>query len=181
MKFPTERLILRSLEIEEAPLLLDYLIRNKDFLAEWEPIRNEDYFTIENIRTVLQKQTADNEEKKGLHLYLFTKDDNMLFGNINITNIIFGPFQSCFLAYKLDKDKINRGYITEGLREVINICFNNYLLHRIEANIIPRNIRSIKVVKKLGFEYEGSSKKYLKINGVWEDHHHYVLLNEKVE
>jgi ribosomal-protein-alanine N-acetyltransferase len=43
---------------------------------------------------------------------------------------------------------------------------------------MPRNKRSIQVVKKRGFFYEGTSKHYLKINGKWEDHAHYVLLNE---
>ncbi len=45
---------------------------------------------------------------------------------------------------------------------------------------MPRNLRSLKVVSNLGFNYEGVSNSYLKINGKWEDHIHMVLLNEKV-
>ena len=59
--------------------------------------------------------------------------------------------------------------------------FTEKRLHRIEANIIPRNIASIKAIEKAGFIYEGISKKYLNINGVWEDHLHYVLLNSEIE
>jgi ribosomal-protein-alanine N-acetyltransferase len=51
-------------------------------------------------------------------------------------------------------------------------------LHRIEANIMPRNQRSLRVVEKLGFVDEGLSRDYLKINEKWEDHIHMVLLNK---
>lgn len=181
MYYLTQRLILRSLEIDEADLYLDYLVRNKDFLAEWEPQRNEEYYKLKNAENILQQKIFENETKKGVHLFLFLKDEKYLIGSISISNILWGAFLSCFLGYKLDKDYINKGYITEGIEEVISICFNDYRLHRIEANIIPRNAASIRVAEKLGFEYEGTSKKYLEINGKWEDHHHYVLLNDNVE
>lgn len=65
----------------------------------------------------------------------------------------------------------------EALQAVIDYAFKQMKLHRIEANIMPANTRSIQLVKSLGFEEEGLAKKYLKINGHWQDHIHYVLLN----
>ena len=59
--------------------------------------------------------------------------------------------------------------------------FNDYKLHRIEANIMPRNEPSLKVAKKLGFIDEGILHKYLKINGKWQDHIHMALINNKLE
>jgi [ribosomal protein S5]-alanine N-acetyltransferase len=46
---------------------------------------------------------------------------------------------------------------------------------------MPRNGASLRVAEKLGFENEGLGKKYLKINGKWEDHIHMVLFNEEIE
>jgi ribosomal-protein-alanine N-acetyltransferase len=69
------------------------------------------------------------------------------------------------------------GYMTEAVKKGIEIMFQDYGLHRIEASIMPRNIRSLKVTQKLGFQEEGLSPQYLKINGKWEDHLHMVLLN----
>ena len=66
----------------------------------------------------------------------------------------------------------------EALRAAIVIIFKELKLHRIEANIMPRNRHSMNLVKKLGFEYEGLAKKYLKINGKWEDHIHMTILNK---
>ena len=45
------------------------------------------------------------------------------------------------------------------------------------ANIMVNNERSKKVVRSLGFTYEGTSPNYLFIRGRWEDHEHYVFLN----
>ncbi len=66
----------------------------------------------------------------------------------------------------------------EALREVINYAFFTLNLHRIEANIMPYNEASIKLVEKLNFKREGLAPKYLKINGTWEDHIHFSLINE---
>jgi ribosomal-protein-alanine N-acetyltransferase len=85
------------------------------------------------------------------------------------------------MGYKLDKDELNKGYITEALRKGIDIMFNEYGLHRIEANIMPKNSRSLRVAEKLGFYNEGLALKYLKISGRWEDHIHMVLRNEAME
>lgn len=114
-------------------------------------------------------------------MYVFNKGENRIIGVVALSNIVYGAFLSCFLGYKLDKDEINQGKMTEALRKLISIAFEEYSLHRIEANIIPRNIQSQKVVKKLGFMEEGQSRKYLKINEKWEDHIHFVLLNENIE
>jgi ribosomal-protein-alanine N-acetyltransferase len=71
--------------------------------------------------------------------------------------------------------------MTEAVKAVVDYGFNTLALHRIEANIMPRNIASLRVVGKLGFINEGLSKKYLKINGQWEDHIHMVIFNEVME
>ena len=181
MEIETERLVLRYPDIELSNEVRTYLLENKTFLSEWEPVRDEDYYSINNIENLISEQIHENEEKKGLHLYIFLKNEFELIGTIGISNIIYGPFLSCFLGYKLSERYINQGFMTEALKKVISICFEDLKLHRIEANVVPRNIRSKKVLEKLGFINEGMSKKYLKINGVWEDHEHYVLLNEKIE
>lgn len=67
--------------------------------------------------------------------------------------------------------------MTKAVNEVVDYAFNVLKLHRIEANVMPRNIASKRVLEKCGFIEEGYSKKYLYINGVWEDHIHMVKFN----
>lgn len=181
--YETNRLILRELDETFALTVLNYYQRNKDFLKEWEAERPEDFFTLEYQSERLKKDIELTKSGSILKLWLFHKDDkdfSKTIGCISFSNIVRSILQSCILGYKLDKDEINKGYITEALQKGIEIIFNEYQLHRIEAPIMPRNEASIRVVKKLGFENEGIAKKLLKVNGKWEDHMRWVLLNDKI-
>lgn len=179
--YETDRLILRVLEPSAAQPVLDYYMRNRAFLEEWEPARDEAFYTRAHHERQLEADLKQMAERSLLRLWIFKKEDEgRVIGTIGFSNIIGGAFLSCFLGYKLDGAEINRGYMTEALKRGIGVMFQEYGLHRIEANILPRNRRSLRVVEKLGFQNEGLSRKYLRINGTWEDHIHMVLLNEGV-
>lgn len=178
--YETERLYLKVLDAEDAELILDYYLRNKDFLEEWETVRESDFYTIETHREQLLKDVQENGNGKLLRLWIFKKDDDQkIIGTVAFSNIVRGAFLSCHLGYKLDGNEINKGIITEAIGKGIEIIFKEFKLHRIEANIMPKNGRSLRVVEKLGFYNEGLAYKYLKINGKWEDHIHMVLLNDE--
>lgn len=181
LKYETKNLILRSSDIEDLQVLKNYLLENQDFMKEWSPTTDSSFYENENLEKIIFDEIKQNENKSALKLHLFLKKENKLIGSISLSNIVYGPFLSCFLGYKLHKDYLKNGYMSEALEKIINIAFDEFKLHRIEANIIPKNIASQKLVQKFGFENEGLSKKYLKINGVWEDHYHYVLLNKDLE
>lgn len=177
IQYETKRLMLRTIDETESGMLRDYFERNRKFLEEWEAVREHDFYEEESIRKMIADENAANEAKTALGLYLFPQGENKIIGSVRISNIVYGAFLSCFLGYKLDEAYINQGLMTEALEKMIKIAFEEYHLHRLEANIMPKNIRSQRVVTKLGFEQEGLAKNYLKINGAWEDHYHYVLFN----
>lgn len=56
--------------------------------------------------------------------------------------------------------------------------FGELGLHRIQAAYLPHNERSGALLDRLGFEKEGFARRYLKINGVWEDHILTSLIND---
>ncbi len=179
--YETERLILKVLDKTNANLVLDYYLRNESFLEEWETKKDQNFYTKEYHQELLSKELMSIENDNMLRLWIFKKnDDTKIIGSVGFNNIVRGAFLSCHLGYKLDKDEINKGYITEAIKKGIDIMFDEYGLHRIEANIMPKNKRSFRVVEKLGFYNEGLAYKYLKINGKWEDHIHMVLLNDMV-
>ncbi len=176
----TKRLILKTLRAQGAPLVLDYFLRNREFLEKWEPKRGEDFYTEAFQREELSREQAEMDAGRMLRLWIFRKDEQRVIGSVNFGSIVRGAFLSCFLGYRLDKDEKDKGYMTEAIKAGIGLMFSEYGLHRIEANIMPRNKRSLRVVEKLGFYNEGYAKKYLRINGVWEDHIHMALLNEQL-
>ncbi|MBS7527175.1 GNAT family N-acetyltransferase [Fusibacter paucivorans] len=181
--FNTERLILKVLEPREAALVAAYYKRNKTFLEPWEHKKAPGFFDVENHRLTLKLEEEGFLRGDMVRFWIFVKhsDHELPIGSISLTNIIRGVFKSCFLGYKLDYEYEGRGYMTEAIQKVVEVAFKELKLHRIEANIMPRNHKSMRTVEKNGFVNEGLARKYLKINGIWEDHYHMVILNEALE
>jgi ribosomal-protein-alanine N-acetyltransferase len=101
-----------------------------------------------------------------------------LVGFVNVNNIVRGALRSGYLGYAAFASHSGRGLMSEGLRAVTMAAFGSLGLHRVEANIQPANHRSIELVRGLGFEKEGFSRRYLWVNGDWRDHERWALLNE---
>lgn len=184
LSLESERLILKVLDDSHSEKVLEYFLRNRDFLNKWEPIREDEFYTIENHKRQLQNELEKIQEGRLFKVWVFEKHDkdfNNVLGSIALNEIVRGCFHSCFLGYRMDNSKVNKGYITEGVRRVIDYAFDELKIHRIEANIIPHNAPSLRVVEKLGFYNEGVAIKYLNINGKWEDHIHMVIRNEAME
>lgn len=178
MEIISERLILKTPEPSFAPMVLDYYKRNKDFLEPFESKKPDNFFTSEFIGKLLIIENIKVLNNESIRFYLFKKDEpHKIIGTISISNIIRGAFQSAFMGYKLDKKYINQGYITEGIIKVIDYAFNSLLLHRIEVCIMPKNAPSLKIMEKLNFNFEGLAKNYLEINGSWQDHFRFSLIN----
>ncbi len=95
---------------------------------------------------------------------------------VNLNIITYEALCSAYLSYYVVQRFAERGYMKEGLRQVIDVAFGELGLHRLEANIQPGNERSVRLVESLGFQYEGFSPRYLKINGKWCDHERWALL-----
>ena len=101
-------------------------------------------------------------------------------GVVNLNEIVAGVFQSAYLAYYGTAGLAGRGLMTEAVRLAAAHAFGVLGLHRLEANIQPDNLRSIALVKRLGFRLEGFSPRYLRIGGEWRDHERWALLAEEV-
>ena len=174
----SDRLQLKTVSEDHAAEVLAFVQRNRVFFKVWEPARTEEYYTLAGQERLLADDRVATASGSKLKLWLFLKSDSRLIGHVHFSNIVRGPFQSCFLSYALDEAEKGKGYMTEALERATRILFQYEQLHRIEANVMPRNVRSLAVLERLGFRNEGLARRYLKINGTWEDHIHMVLLNE---
>jgi ribosomal-protein-alanine N-acetyltransferase len=95
-----------------------------------------------------------------------------------VNEIVRGLFQSAYLGFYAFAAHRGRGHMFEGMKLVLARVFNRSRLHRLEANIQPRNARSIALVARLGFRREGLSPRYLKVAGRWRDHERWALTVE---
>lgn len=161
-----------------AGAVTEYYRRNKAFLEAFEPVRDEEFFTLEHQRKLLEKEAVEYKEKTGFRFYIRpASDPGIIIGSIALSNVVWGPFCSAFLGYKLDERFINKGYMSMALSMLVEFAFDKLRLHRIEGNVMPRNKASLRVLEKNHFVNEGISKCYLNIHGVWEDHVHMVRIN----
>jgi GrpB-like predicted nucleotidyltransferase (UPF0157 family)/RimJ/RimL family protein N-acetyltransferase len=99
-------------------------------------------------------------------------------GVFNLSEIVQGTFQSAYLGFYAVAEYAGQGYMSAGLKLILQKVFKELNLHRIEINIQPENIRSIMLVKNHGFRNEGFSPRYLKVNGVWQGHEHWAMTYE---
>jgi [ribosomal protein S5]-alanine N-acetyltransferase len=156
---------------EDIPEILRYLNDNREFLAPFEPIQPVDFQTKKYWRDAVVRGFHQFQHGQALRLFLFEKTTpKRIIGTANFTNFIYHPFYCCSLGYGLSHDRTGQGLMQEALAEGIRYVFAQMHCHRIQANYMPRNQRSGKVLKRLGFEIEGEAKQYLLINGQWEDH-----------
>ena len=86
-----------------------------------------------------------------------------------------GKLQQAFLGYGGVAGHEGRGYMTEGMRLLLREAFVAHKLHRLEANIQPGNIASIRLAARCGFVKEGFSPRYLKVAGRWCDHERWAI------
>ena len=156
--------------------------RNRAAFAPCDPVQPEDFFTAAGQREVLEGAEELAEAGRTFRFLLVQpRHPGKVVGMTALGDIVRGAFQSCFLAYKMDRTLWGRGYGAEAVEATADWAFRVLGLHRVEANIMPRNLPSRRAAEKAGFIQEGLSRAYLRINGVWEDHLHYVKLREEQE
>lgn len=178
MQYTTERLILRILTSGHSSEVLSFLTENKEFFEPFEPSKASNFYTLSYQRALLTYEYNSAIKMKGIRFWIYKKDSpEEIIGTVSFHNIQKGILQSCQIGYKFHNKYQGQGYATESLHKGIEIIFNELGLHRIEAYIMPSNTASIHFINSLGFLYEGKAIKNIKIQGSWEDHEQYSLIN----
>ncbi len=175
----TARLVLEVPEPTAAPRVLEYFARNKEHLAPWDPPRPANFMTEAFWKERLAQSRLELLNDQSARFFVFKEE--RVVGALNFTNFVRGPFQACHLGYSIDGTLEGTGCMSEALRVALPWAFATLKLHRIMANHIPENVRSAKLLKKLGFAVEGYARDYLFIDGAWRDHVLTALTNHEMK
>lgn len=171
-----ERLYLRELQAGDYKQWAALREKSRAFLTPWEPLWHEDELEKPSFRLRLRHYQQQAETGASWPLFLFRKADNQLLGGITIGNIRRGVGQNAMIGYWCGAPFAGQGYMHDALKLVIPFAFNELRLHRLEAACIPSNLRSVRLLEKAGFVLEGTLRSYLKINGLWQDHLLYSMI-----
>ena len=154
--------------------------RNRAAFAPFDPVQPEEFFTPEGQAQRLEHDLEQAEAGRSFRFLLVQpRHPGKIIGLAGLNEIIGGAFHSCFISYKIDRTLWGQGYGAEAIDALTQWGFRSLALHRVEANIMPRNLPSRRAAARAGFEEEGLARRYLKINGVWEDHIHMVRRNDE--
>jgi ribosomal-protein-alanine N-acetyltransferase len=177
------RVVLRPLVVEDFPSWQEVRRRNADWLLKWEPLRTPGApDPVESRDAFAVRCGARQRERQlgtGFGYGIFV--NGHFAGEINLSIVQRGPFQSAYVGYWVDEACAGQGYMPEALVCLCKAAFDDLHLHRVQISIIPRNTASRRVVEKLDIRDEGIAQRYLEINGVWEDHIRYAITAEEWE
>ena len=166
------RVRLLKVVAEDGPDLIQSNLDSRDLHKPWaSPFIDEQGFQR-------WLEVAGAETHAGLVARLVKTGE--IVGVVNISQIFMGAFQSAYLGYYGSIHCAGRGLMTEAVQTAAHFAFTQLGLHRLEANIQPGNVRSIELVRRLGFRKEGFSPKYLKIAGEWRDHERWAMLADEL-
>lgn len=173
IRLTTPRLILRAPRTSDIGELRRLLRSNHAHLKPWNPLPRpgEDPSSITEVSNQILRQRREWKSGRSFTFMLSAKSDPSRFiGKIALSGIMRGAMHGAYLGYWMDAEHQGKGLCTEAIGAVLDFAFGPAELHRVQAAIMPRNARSLRVIEKLGFRREGFAERYLNIAGRWEDH-----------
>ena len=168
---------IRPIRLRDARAVERELVEGRSWMREWEatsPRGSIGFDTRGSIRAL--QQNARN----GQGLPFVIEVDGELAGQLNVTSISYGSLSSATIGYWIAERFAGRNATPIAVALATDHCFQALGLHRMEICIRPENAKSLRVVQKLGFRYEGLKRRYIHINGDWRDHFCFALVVEEV-
>jgi ribosomal-protein-alanine N-acetyltransferase len=173
----SERVMLRTPQMSDYPAWAELRASSREFLVPWEPRWAMDELTRASFRRRVRHYQRDLREDIGYALFIYSVATGGLVGGVTLCNVRRGVTQSCTLGYWIGAQYAQQGYMTAAVRAVVPYVFDSLDLHRLEAACLPTNTASMRLLEKTGFRREGLARRYLRINGGWQDHLLYALLD----
>lgn len=166
---------IRLVKTSDADMLSAYHLKNANHFKQWEPKHGVGFYSALQLKKRLSSFVIAQNE--GRAAYFIAIENSEIIAHCSLTNIIYGPLKGGHIGYGVAEQYEGKGLMMKVCKHAIDHAFNILKLHRLMAAYMPHNSRSETLLNKLGFSKEGLAKKYLQINGAWEDHVLTSLIN----
>ncbi len=171
----TDRLLIRILEIKDKDAFFRYRSMPEIYKYQaWRPkgIDEIEEFINKNISVCL------NPRNTWIQLAVCLKE-GQLIGDIGV-HFLEDDYQ-VEIGYTLSPEYQGNGYAVEAVKAVIKYAFTELKKHRIISSVDPDNIKSIKLLEKIGFRKEAHFIKSFRMDNQWYDDCVYAILEEEWE
>ena len=167
----TPRLRLRALVERDVPALFE-IFSDQETMRYW----SHPAMTVLAEAEALQREIERHAVAGDLFQWgIARRADDAVIGTCTLYRID-REHRRCELGYVLRRDHWGAGLANEALRALVNHAFGAMGLHRLEADIDPRNAASIRSVERLGFKWEGRLRERYFVAGEIQDSLIYGLL-----
>lgn len=159
--FKTERLILRDINVYDAPDMFEYSCSPAvGPMAGWEPHK-----TVSETAAVINLFIDSKNRGEPGVFAIVCRENNKMIGTIELYN--YKPGFKAELGYALSPLYWGKGIIVEAANCLLDWGFTELNLKRIEVAAFKENYQSQRVCEKLGFKKEGIARNaYLRYDGV---------------
>lgn len=176
--YTTDRLILKILTPDDTNEVLAFQCRNRELFERYEPTRPPYFLTPAHQQAILKCEYDLARKCASIRFYVFLKTNpRIIIGTVCLHDILRTPYCCSEIGYKFDAAFQHQGYAREAVAKVLNIAFTDLSLHRVFARVMPENTPSLRLLEVIGFTCEGTEYACTQIQGKWEDHIRYALLN----
>jgi [ribosomal protein S5]-alanine N-acetyltransferase len=165
------RTIVRPLTAEDEAAFITLALESSDFHRKWIKLPTESG----EFKRYLSKFDSEN----AFFFVVCETYSGSIVGFVSLVGIEREPYQRGRLGYGVFERYARMGYISDGLKQVIDFAFGDLKLHRLEADIQPGNDISKRLVERIGFICEGVSRDFIRINDGWMDHERWALTSDE--
>lgn len=171
-----EGIYLRPPEMQDFTQWASLRHLSRTFLSPWEPTWPADDLTRASFRRRLRRHATEIENDEAYPFLLFRETDDAILGGLTFGQVKRGVAQAATLGYWMGAPFAGQGWMSRAVRASTAFAFDTLRLHRIEAACLPQNEASIRLLERTSFREEGLARAYLRINGIWQDHILFALL-----
>jgi RimJ/RimL family protein N-acetyltransferase len=167
----TPRLRLRLLSEGDAEALLA-MFSDAEAMRYWS---TPPWTRIEQAHALIADAAEGARTGRHLRLGVELRDEGRLAGTCALFNL-YRPSRRAEIGYLLAREAQGRGLMHEALSALVATAFDDWGLHRLEADIDPRNLASARSLERLGFRLEGRLRERWIVGGEVSDSALYGLL-----
>jgi len=167
----TPRLRLRSL-VDADVAALFAIFGDAESMRYWS---RPELKTIDEAKAMLRDIRQDGASGSFIQLGIARREDDLVIGTCTLYRIQW-DHRRAEVGYIVRRDHWGRGLAKEALAALLDHAFSTLGLHRLEADVDPRNGASIRLVEKLGFKLEGHLRERYFVSGDVQDSAIYGLL-----
>jgi len=159
-----ERINLRWLRQRDVPQLYS-IFSDQDVMRYWSSTPME---SVDEAQALLE-EVHDHFRKHTLYQWgVALRSDDRVIGTCTLVRFDLENKRT-EIGYALHRGECGNGYASEALRLLLTWTFDDFGMHKIEADVDPRNVGSINLLERFGFVREGLLRERYQIGGEIQD------------